>query len=60
MPIRLEVGPNDLKKGQCSLAIRFDASKQDMLETSVASDMPKLLEKIQSDMKVSSQFMYRK
>jgi len=54
VPIRLEVGPNDLKKGQCSLAIRFDASKQDMLETSVASDMPKLLEKIQSDMKAKA------
>ena len=53
VPIRLEVGPRDIKESQCKIVIRFNGEKKILKEEGIASQISDLLEKIQSDMKVS-------
>ena len=52
VPVRLEVGPRDIKQGQCKAVIRFNGEKMMLNETDAPEKISELLEKIQSDMKV--------
>jgi len=52
VPIRLEVGPRDMKQKQCVVVIRHSGEKRTLLEADVARSLSEILEQIQRDMKV--------
>jgi len=51
VPIRLEVGPRDIKESKCKVVVRFSGEKLMLKEQNVSQEINKLLEKIQADMK---------
>jgi len=52
VPIRLEVGPRDMKQKQCVVVIRHSGEKRTLLEADIARSLSEILEQIQRDMKV--------
>jgi len=50
VPVRLEVGPKDLKSAVCKLVVRRDGEKLMCEEASVQAEVLRLMEKIQQDM----------
>lgn len=50
VPLRLEVGPQDLAKGTCRAVRRLDGVKKDIEQSEVATAVTAELEKIQQDM----------
>ncbi len=50
VPVRLEVGPRDVKQGQYVAVRRHDGAKVTKKKADVAAEMPKFLEEIQRDM----------
>lgn len=50
VPVRLELGPRDVKKEEYVTVRRDNGTKTTMKKASLAQDMPKLLETIQSDL----------
>ncbi len=50
IPVRIEVGPKDLDRGECTLSLRYDRSKRSVALSEVASSMPALLEEIHQGM----------
>lgn len=50
VPIRLEIGPRDMKSNQCVLVIRFNGKKMTVPEADIATSTSALLKSIQDDM----------
>eukprot|EP00397_Hematodinium_sp_SG-2012_P019122 GEMP01019636.1.p1 GENE.GEMP01019636.1~~GEMP01019636.1.p1 ORF type:complete len:517 (+),score=107.09 GEMP01019636.1:300-1850(+) len=50
VPIRIEVGPADIKNGTCRMVRRDNGEKIDIPWTTAETDAPQLLDRIQKDM----------
>ena len=50
IPLRLEIGPKDLEKGEVSLTIRFSSEKRTLPLSAIATSIPSLLQEIQTKM----------
>nr|CAB3243111.1 bifunctional glutamate/proline--tRNA ligase [Phallusia mammillata] len=55
VPIRLEVGPRDVKQEQCVLVLRYNGEKLTVPEAKVAGEVEKLLVSIQGQMKAKAE-----
>jgi prolyl-tRNA synthetase len=54
IPLRIEVGPRDLKEGEVTLVRRDDGEKRQVDVTAVAAEVPALLDAIQADLLASA------
>jgi prolyl-tRNA synthetase len=54
IPLRIEVGPRDLKEGEVTLVRRDDGEKRQVPVAAVAAEIPGLLETIQADLLASA------
>ena len=58
IPVRIEIGPKDIEKGECVVVRRNDREKITVKIKDLAKELPKILESIQSDMfKTAKKFL---
>uniref|UniRef100_H2Z6K5 Bifunctional glutamate/proline--tRNA ligase n=1 Tax=Ciona savignyi TaxID=51511 RepID=H2Z6K5_CIOSA len=54
VPIRLEVGPRDLKQQQCVVVLRHNGAKSTIPDADVSTSIPELLDTVQKEMKAKA------
>ncbi|CAK8692627.1 unnamed protein product [Clavelina lepadiformis] len=54
VPVRIEVGPRDMKQKQCVAVLRYNGEKKTVGESDVTKSIAEILERIQSDMKAKA------